>query len=54
MGINFDTWFPESNLYKNKEAEKSLETLKKKNFTYEKEGALWFKSTEFGALKFGI
>lgn len=31
-----------------KKIEQAIEFLKKKNFVYEKEGALWFKSTEFG------
>ncbi len=53
MGIKFDKWFYESELYKNKlykkkEADKVLSFLKKKNLTYEKEGALWFKSSQFG------
>jgi arginyl-tRNA synthetase len=48
MGIKFDKWFFESELYKKKEIEKVLDFLKKKKLTYEKEGALWFKSTKFG------
>lgn len=48
MGIKFDVWFSEKSLYKNKEVDKALNWLKKKKLTYEKEGALWFKSTQFG------
>jgi len=48
MGIKFDKWFFESDLYKKKEIDKVFDFLKKKNLTYEKEGAVWFKSTEFG------
>jgi arginyl-tRNA synthetase len=48
MGVKFDKWFSEKELYKKKEAEKVLSELKKNNLTYEKEGALWFKSTQFG------
>ena len=48
MGIKFDVWFSEKSLYKKKEAENVLKTLKKKKLVYEKEGALWFKSTKFG------
>jgi arginyl-tRNA synthetase len=48
MRINFDKWFYESDLYKTKEVDKVLDFLKKKKLTYEKEGALWFKSTKFG------
>jgi arginyl-tRNA synthetase len=48
MSIKFDKWFYESELYKSGEVEKSLEFLKKKKLAYEKDGALWFKSTQFG------
>lgn len=48
MGIKFDVWFHESELYKKGEVEKTLETLKKKKLTYEKDGAVWFRSSEFG------
>lgn len=47
MGINFDVWFSEQELYKKKQVEKALESLKKKDLAYEKDGALWFKSTKF-------
>jgi arginyl-tRNA synthetase len=35
-------------LYKNKEVDKVLALLKKKGHIFEKEGALWFKTTKFG------
>jgi arginyl-tRNA synthetase len=47
MGIKFDTWFSEKKLHDKGEVKKALEFLKEKNLAYEKEGALWFKSTEF-------
>jgi arginyl-tRNA synthetase len=47
MGIKFDKWFYESELYE-KETNKVLAFLKKRDLIYEKEGALWFKSTQFG------
>ena len=47
MKIKFDEWFSERKL-KGKPNEKMLELLKEKSLTYEKEGALWFKSSEFG------
>ncbi len=46
--IVFDEYFSESVLYKKKLVEQALETLRKKNFLYEAEGALWFRSTQFG------
>jgi len=48
MGIRFDKWFSETSLYQNKEVDKAIEKLTKNGFTYESEGALWFKSKEFG------
>jgi len=48
MKIKFDVWFSEKNLYKSKEVDKTLSFLKKEKLTYEKGGALWFKSTKFG------
>jgi len=48
MGIDFDVWFSEKSLYKNKEVDRAIGELKKKGFTYESEGAVWFKSKELG------
>ena len=48
MGIKFDKWFSEKELYENKEVEKTLDFLKNKGLSYEKDNALWFKSTNFG------
>ncbi len=46
--VKFDTIFNEKKLYESKEIDESLELLKSRGFIYEKEGALWFKSTLFG------
>ncbi|OGB98798.1 arginine--tRNA ligase, partial [candidate division KSB1 bacterium RBG_16_48_16] len=47
-GVFFDNWFRESSL-RDKGAEQSiLEKLQEKNLTYQQDGALWFKSSEFG------
>ena len=48
MGIKFNKWFSEKSLYKSKAVEKIINELDKKNLTYKKEGAIWFKSTKFG------
>jgi len=48
MKIKFDTWFSEKTLYQKKEVNEILDYLKKEGLSYEKEGALWFKSTKFG------
>lgn len=49
--INYDVWFPESDLYKSGEVEQTIEQLKTSDYTYEQDGALWFKSTAFGLEK---
>jgi len=50
-GINFDVWFSEQSLYDSGELQETLEILKKNGYVYEKEGALWFKATDFGVEK---
>ena len=47
-GIEFDVWFSESTLHNDGSIEKALTHLQEKNYTYVKDDALWFKSTEFG------
>lgn len=49
--INYDVWFSEKSLYENSDIEDTIKCLKDKGLTYEKEGALWLKATEFGAEK---
>ena len=48
MGVKFDKWFSETTLYESKEVDKAISELTKKGFTYESEGALWFKSKDLG------
>ena len=50
-GINYDVWFYESTLHNGGSVSETLEKLKNSNITYEKDGALWIKSTEFGSEK---
>jgi len=47
-GLKYDTWFSERKLREEKAHEEVVEILKAKGLTYEKDGALWFRSTEFG------
>lgn len=47
-GINFDIWFSEKTLHDSGAIEKALAILQERGYLYEKEGATWFKSTEFG------
>ena len=49
--IQFDVWFHESSLYQDNEVDETIAFLKQSGLTYEKEGALWLKSTEFGCEK---
>ncbi len=46
--IGFDHYQSERELYRTGKVEKGLEALKKTEYTYEKDGALWLKTTEFG------
>jgi arginyl-tRNA synthetase len=48
FGVKFNVWFSEKSLYKTKFVEKTLSYLRKKGLLYEKEGAIWFKSSLFG------
>ncbi len=49
--INYDVWFNESTIHKNGEVAETIELLKNSKYTYEKDGALWLKSTDFGCEK---
>ena len=46
--VSFDAWTHESKVATEEHIEKLLEELKEKELTYEDEGALWFRSTDFG------
>ena len=48
MGIKYDEWFSESTLHQKGEVDRVLKSLEKKNLIYEKEGAVWFRSSKFG------
>ncbi len=49
--ITYNTWFKESTLHNDGETARIIELLKQSGYTYETEGALWFKATEFGCDK---
>jgi len=49
--IVYDNWFRESTLHKNGSVKHVVEELTKRGYTYEQDGAVWFKATEFGADK---
>jgi arginyl-tRNA synthetase len=46
--VNFDCYFLESSLYTSNAVEKTVETLIDNQFTYEQDGALWLRTTDFG------
>lgn len=46
--IVYDKWFRESSLHNDGSVKKVIDALKEKGVTYEQDGALWFKASEFG------
>ena len=48
FGVEFDIWFSEKSLYEHGKVDEAIEFLKKKGLVYEKEGALWLKTTVYG------
>ncbi|HHX95269.1 MAG TPA: arginine--tRNA ligase [Clostridia bacterium] len=51
FGVEYDVWFSERTLHEDGSIEETLKELQEKGYIYEKEGALWFKSTLFGDSK---
>ncbi len=49
--INYDVWFKESELYKSGAIDSIVKILTDKGLTYEKDGAVWYKATDFGGEK---
>ncbi len=48
FGIDFQNWFSERSLFESGLVDAAIEKLQQKGLVYEKGGALWFKSTDFG------
>ena len=48
FGVKFDVYFLESSLYDDKRVEETVRRLVEAGHTYEKDGALWLATTEFG------
>ncbi len=46
--VSFDNWFKESSLHEKGEVERRVQELAESGIAYEKEGAQWLKTTEFG------
>ena len=49
--IHYDVWFRESGLHDSGFVKETVDMLTAKGATYEKEGALWLRSTDFGCDK---
>ncbi len=48
IGIGFDTYFNEHTLYEDGRVDGVVEELRSRGLVYEKEGATWFRTTDFG------
>jgi arginyl-tRNA synthetase len=47
FGVEFDRWFSEKSLYDEELVDTAVNWLRKKNYVYDKEGAVWLKSSAF-------
>jgi arginyl-tRNA synthetase len=48
LGVTFDVWFSERDLFTNRQYERAMEIIRDKGYTAQREGALWFTSTSMG------
>ncbi len=48
FGVRYDQWFSERSLVESGAVDRAIERLRQSGHLYEKEGALWFRSTDFG------
>lgn len=48
FNIHFDSWFSETSLYEANEITAVLEKMTELGYTFEKDGATWLRTTEFG------
>ncbi|MDJ0758350.1 MAG: arginine--tRNA ligase [Woeseiaceae bacterium] len=48
FGVHYDRWFSEQSLTKTDRIDKALGVLKERGMLYEKDGATWFRATDFG------
>ena len=48
FGVVYDQWFSERSLIENGAADRAIERVKASGHVYEKDGALWFRSTDYG------
>ncbi|SER88493.1 arginyl-tRNA synthetase [Gracilibacillus ureilyticus] len=45
--VTFDNWFSETSLYEEERIVPAIELLREKGYIYEKDGATWFRTTDF-------
>ncbi len=48
FGVRFDRWYSEQSLYDRGEVERGIALLRERGLTYEEDGAIWFRTTDFG------
>lgn len=51
FGVEYDNWYSEKTLHESGKIEETIELLREKGLVYEKDQALWLKTTEFGEEK---
>lgn len=48
FGVDFDRWFSEQSLFDSGKVESAISNLKDSDIIYEKDGAFWFRTSEYG------
>jgi arginyl-tRNA synthetase len=48
FGVKFDVYYLESSLYADGKVEQTIESLKQAGHTFEQDGALWLRTTDYG------
>ena len=48
LGVHFDVWTTEGSLHEGGWVERAVDRLRERGHVYEKDGAVWFRSTDFG------
>ncbi len=48
FGVDYDTWYSERSLFDSGKIDRAIDKLKASGDIYEKDGALWFRTTEYG------
>ena len=48
FGVEFDVWFSERSLFENDSVDAACRQLREKGHAYDKDGAFWLRSTDFG------